>query len=195
MGYVGSSALHGNYVLNPLSEQRNLIQVKAGRLTWEALVHKQAQFPLVTNCSDILFYVLVQISWFTKSNWFLQEAKHYPNQPNKKSTNCNKPEWSFEPPQKNITIHLILRGKHVLQVLPPTCLQFALLQPHKVLPPCDDRTVNSTNKSSVCCCQPVSSHTSHFTSLPPPHTSTLFISCGKPGLNQALFVWLSETEN
>lgn len=35
-----------------------------------------------------------------------------------------------------------------------------------VLPSCTDGTVNSTNKSSVCCCQPVSSHTSHFTLLP-----------------------------
>lgn len=50
--------------------------------------------------------------------------------------------------------------------------------PRMVLPSCDDRTVNRANKSSVCCCQPVPSHTSPFTSLPctphptPPHTHT-----------------------
>lgn len=33
-------------------------------------------------------------------------------------------------------------------------------------PSCENGIVNTTNKSSVCCCQPVSSHTSHFTLLP-----------------------------
>lgn len=40
---------------------------------------------------------------------------------------------------------------------------------HKVVEPGDDGPANSQNKSSVCFCQPVSSHTSPFTLVPCTH--------------------------